>query len=54
LPIEERVTDLLSRMTLDEKMAQIRHIHSADIFNGQELDNESLAKFLSRHRVGIC
>lgn len=50
LPIEERVTDLLSRMTLDEKMAQIRHIHSADIFNGQELDNESLQNFC--HGIG--
>ena len=28
LPIEERVEDLLNRMTVDEKIAQIRHIHS--------------------------
>lgn len=38
LPIEERVNDLLSRMTLEEKVAQIRHIHSWNIFNGQTLD----------------
>ncbi len=42
LPIEERVEDLLSRMTLDEKIAQIRHIHSWDIFNGQVLDETKL------------
>lgn len=44
LPIEKRVEDLLSRMTIEEKLAQIRHIHSWEIFNGQELDNEKLAK----------
>ena len=35
LPITERVDDLLGRMTLEEKIAQIRHIHSWNIFNGQ-------------------
>ena len=43
LPIEERVEDLLGRMTIDEKIAQIRHIHSSDIFNGQELDPQKLS-----------
>lgn len=43
LPIEKRVDDLLSRMTLDEKIAQIRHIHSWNIFNGQELDETKLS-----------
>lgn len=42
---EERVTDLLNRMTLDEKIAQIRHIHSWDILNRQELDQKKLAQF---------
>lgn len=45
LPIEERVKDLLGRMTLEEKMAQIRHIHSSDIFNGQNLEAENLKSF---------
>lgn len=45
LPIEERVNDLLSRMTLEEKVAQIRHIHSWNIFNGQTLDTEKLKAF---------
>ena len=36
IPVPQRVKDLLSRMTLEEKIAQIRHIHSWNIFNGQE------------------
>ena len=28
LPIEERIEDLLGRMTLEEKLAQMKHIHS--------------------------
>lgn len=46
LSIEEQAGDLLQRMTLDEKIAQIRHIHSWDIFNGQELDEKKLATFV--------
>ena len=45
LPISERVDDLLGRMTLEEKIAQIRHIHSWNVFNGQDLDMEKLGKF---------
>lgn len=45
LPITERVDDLLGRMTLEEKIAQIRHIHSWNIFNGQELDMDKLKNF---------
>lgn len=44
LPVEERVSDLLSRMTLEEKIAQIRHLHSWDVFDGQELNPEKLDK----------
>lgn len=42
LPIEERVKDLIKRMTMEEKLAQIRHIHSWEIFNGQDLDRNKL------------
>ena len=42
LPIEERIKDLLQRMTPEEKLAQIRHIHSWEIFNGQALDERKL------------
>lgn len=45
LPIQERVDDLLKRMTLEEKIAQIRHIHSWNIFDGQTLDIEKLKSF---------
>lgn len=45
LPIEERVEDLLQRMTLEEKIAQIRHLHSWNIFDGQELDEKKLSDF---------
>lgn len=43
-PIENRVADLLKRMTIDEKIAQIRHLHSSDLFNEQELDMQKLEK----------
>lgn len=39
---EERVRDLLSRMSIDDKIAQIRHITSWYLFNEQELDMEKL------------
>ena len=28
LPVSQRVDDLMKRMTLEEKIAQIRHLHS--------------------------
>lgn len=46
---EERAADLLKRMTLEEKIAQIRHIHSWDVFDGQRLDTERMRSF-----VGDC
>ena len=45
LPIEQRVEDLLSRMTLEEKVAQMRHIHSHNMLDGQELNIAKLADF---------
>ena len=45
LPVGERVEDLLRRMTLEEKIAQIRHIHSWNIFDGQTLDEKKLSAF---------
>ena len=45
LPVGERVEDLLRRMTLEEKIAQIRHIHSWNIFDGQTLDEKKLSTF---------
>lgn len=45
LPVEKRVEDLVGRMTMDEKLAQIRHIHSSNVYNGQDLDRERLQSF---------
>lgn len=42
LPTEVRVDDLLSRMTLEEKIAQMSHIHSWQIYDGQQLNKEKL------------
>lgn len=39
---EERVRDLLGRMTLDEKLGQIIHLHSWRILDGQTLDESKL------------
>lgn len=46
LPVQQRVDDLINRMTLEEKVAQIRHIHSWNIFNDQELDLNKLNAFV--------
>ena len=32
-PVEKRVEDLLKRMTLEEKVSQLRHIHGGSILN---------------------
>lgn len=42
LPIEERIEDLIQRMTIEDKIAQIKHLHSAHVFNGQEFDENKL------------
>lgn len=44
LPAEARAEDLLFRMTLEEKVAQIRHLHSWDVFDGQQLNKDKLEK----------
>lgn len=38
LPVEQRVNDLLGRMTLEEKVAQLRHLHAYSISNGNAAD----------------
>ena len=53
LPIEQRVEDLLSRMTLEEKVAQMRHIHSHNMLDGQELNIAKLADFCKRMSWGV-
>ena len=46
-PVEKRVQDLLSRMTAEEKMAQIRHLHNWDIFTAGALDTMKMKNFSS-------
>lgn len=40
--VDRRVEDLLSRMTITEKIRQISHLHSYGIFDGQKLNNEKM------------
>lgn len=35
--VEDRVNDLLSRMTLEEKIAQLSHLHGHQLYSGQEV-----------------
>ena len=37
MSVERRVTDLLGRMTLREKIAQLSHLHGYQLYNGQEV-----------------
>lgn len=50
---ELRAADLLSRMTLDEKIAQIRHIHHSNIYNGQQLNQEALHSVVGDVAMGF-
>ena len=42
-PVERRIDDLMGRMTLREKIAQMRHIHFKHFDNEGEVDLEKLA-----------
>ena len=53
LPVSQRVDDLMMRMTLEEKIAQIRHLHSWDIFNEQTLDKEKLTAVVGETGYGF-
>lgn len=53
VPTEMRVNDLLQRMTLKEKIAQIRHLHSWDVFEGQELNTNRLAQMCAAGGFGF-
>ena len=53
VPTEMRVNDLLQRMTLKEKIAQIRHLHSWDVFEGQKLNPDRLAQMCAAGGYGF-
>ena len=41
-PVEKRVADLLDRMTLQEKIAQLSHLHGHQLYSDREVDREKL------------
>lgn len=51
--VDERVADLLSRMTLEEKVAQMRHLHHGQIMTDGCLDKEKLARVVGSNGVGF-
>lgn len=54
LPIEVRVQDLVKRMTLDEKIAQMRHIHAYSITDKDgNLDKEKLDQMIQGRSMGF-
>ena len=50
-PLEERVEDLVGRMTLDEKLAQIGSIWLTDLVRGDRFDADFVAGRLE-HGIG--
>jgi beta-glucosidase len=47
-PIEQRVRDLLSRMTLEEKVAQVTHLHANSLLVKGKLDKSKIKDMLSK------
>ena len=53
LPVEVRVQDLLGRMTLEEKVAQLRHIHEGSVLNDDRtLNMEKLKSIIGSWGYG--
>ena len=52
-PVQERVQDLLSRMTLDEKIDQMRHIHAYSIIENGKIDKKKLESMLQGRSMGF-
>lgn len=53
LPVEVRVQDLLSRMTLEEKIAQMRHIHAYSVMENGKLNEDKLEKMIGGQNYGF-
>lgn len=53
LPVEVRVQDLLGKMTLEEKIAQMRHIHAYSIMENGKLNEEKLEKMIGGQNYGF-
>ncbi len=52
MPADDRVKDLLERMTLEEKVAQMRHIHFASYNVEGHLDLNKLSSFVKGNSFG--
>lgn len=52
-PIGVRVQDLLDRMTLEEKIAQMRHIHAYSIIENGKLNKTKLEKMIDGQNYGF-
>src|SRR5580700_2855049 len=50
-PVEERVNDLLARMTLDEKVGQLTGVLSFDLLGASGLDEKRFEEHLA-HGIG--
>lgn len=50
---EERVKDLLGRMTLEEKIAQMRHLHGPSIMENGKVSSEQLDALLKGKSMGF-
>ncbi|MGL5682079.1 MAG: glycoside hydrolase family 3 N-terminal domain-containing protein [Marinifilaceae bacterium] len=53
LPVHVRVADLMGKMTLEEKIAQMRHIHAYSIVENGELNTEKLNDMLQGRSMGF-
>lgn len=53
LPVATRVQDLLNRMTLEEKIAQMRHIHAYSIMENGKLSQEKLKEMIGGKNYGF-
>ena len=52
-PVEVRVKDLLSCMSLEEKIAQMRHIHAYSILTDGKVDEAKLDKMIEGKCYGF-
>ena len=53
LPVEVRVQDLLSRMTLEEKINQLRHVHAYSIMEDGKINKDKLEELLQGKSKGF-
>ncbi len=52
-PIDVRVQDLLTRMTLEEKIDQLRHVHAYSILENGKINKERLDELLQGKSMGF-